>query len=125
MLSTQNACSKKYHLIPEVISRLETENSTTLKLYVSPELDWFNGHYRDFFILPGVAQIDWVMHFASQILPAKKFRGIDRLKFSRAIFPKSYITLSLIVNHHPSHVLFDFKCESKMCSSGRVKFTDA
>ena len=34
-------------------------------LHLDPELSWFRGHFAVQPLLPGVAQIDWVMHYAS------------------------------------------------------------
>lgn len=51
-------------------------------LHLDPSLFWFQGHFAVQPLLPGVAQIDWVMHYATTLLaPGYRFHSIQNVKF--------------------------------------------
>lgn len=65
-------------------------------LYLDPDLFWFRGHFPAQAVLPGVAQLDWVMHYAQQTLVADyQFHSIRQVKFQAPLLPGHQITLVL------------------------------
>ena len=42
-------------------------------LHLDPSLFWFQGHFAVQPLLPGVAQIDWVMHYATTLIPRSRW----------------------------------------------------
>ena len=51
--------------IPE-IGRLQPDpQHLEITFYLDPDLLWFKGHFAVQPLLPGVAQLDWVMHYAA------------------------------------------------------------
>ncbi|MEX3021761.1 hydroxymyristoyl-ACP dehydratase [Kluyvera sp. STS39-E] len=64
-------------------------------LRLDPALPWFRGHFAVQPLLPGVAQIDWVMHYASLVAPGWRFRALQNVKFQSPLLPGAVVTLSL------------------------------
>ncbi|WP_414716454.1 hydroxymyristoyl-ACP dehydratase [Tatumella sp. UBA2305] len=64
---------------------------------VEPDLFWFQGHFSERAILPGVTQIDWVMHFSRQYLtPEYQFKCLVQVKFQAPLQPASGVVLTLL-----------------------------
>lgn len=59
-------------------------------------LFWFQGHFAIQPLLPGVAQLDWVMHYANRLLtPGYRFHSIQNVKFQAPLLPENRVTLTL------------------------------
>lgn len=59
--------------IPE-IGRLQPDpQHLEITFYLDPDLLWFKGHFAVQPLLPGVAQLDWVMHYAGAGLPFSQY----------------------------------------------------
>lgn len=52
----------------EIERHLVQPQEMEIVLYLDPMLYWFNGHFAVQPLLPGVAQLDWVMHYATTLL---------------------------------------------------------
>jgi acyl-CoA synthetase (AMP-forming)/AMP-acid ligase II/3-hydroxymyristoyl/3-hydroxydecanoyl-(acyl carrier protein) dehydratase len=67
-----------------------------LGLTLPPDLVWFDGHFPELPVLPGVVQIDWAAHFGrlhfGVTAPVTKMRG---LKFQRLLHPGDTLRLRL------------------------------
>ncbi len=65
-------------------------------LLIDADLFWFQGHFPAQPILPGVAQLDWVMHYGIALLaPGKQFSAIENIKFQQPILPGKTLRLTL------------------------------
>lgn len=105
----------------ETTSRIADAGSATLSLYLQPELFWFKGHFPQQPILPGVTQIHWALHYATEIFSFKhKFRGIEVVKFQRPLPPQERITLILNWDAEKYKLSFQYLCDGQTASSGRI-----
>ena len=100
------------HGIPgeTIISKNEDENSVEviLKLFVPASSDYFDGHFPQFKLLPAVAQIDLVAHFAHRYFGTKiATNDIKRFKFSDKLLPDSEVKFNLKFDKAKSRVTFD------------------
>lgn len=87
-----------------------TLDGVELVLDVNPDLFWFKGHFPVQPILPGVAQIDWVMHYAKQYLTAGyQFERIVQVKFKKPVLPNTQLRLSLHWQLDRRLLTFDFE----------------
>ena len=67
-----------------------------ITLYLDPDLLWFKGHFAVQPLLPGVAQLDWVMHYATTLMaPGYRFHSIQNVKFAAPLLPDNTVTLIL------------------------------
>lgn len=65
-------------------------------LQLSPDLQVFRGHFPGSPILPGVAQLDWVLSLGQQVFDLQgQFQGLQALKFVRPITPDMTVHIDL------------------------------
>jgi len=94
-----------------------------LTLHVHRGLRWFDGHFPQVALLPGVVQTTWVVEFARQYfsMPAQ-FRSMSNMKFMRFIMPDTQLTLWLRYVAEKGELSFEYRESGKVCASGRVGF---
>ncbi|WP_330984128.1 MULTISPECIES: hydroxymyristoyl-ACP dehydratase [Enterobacterales] len=82
---------------PREIERLQAQpQELAVVLHLDPDLLWFQGHFDVQPLLPGVAQLDWVMHYATTLLaPGFRFHSIQNVKFQAPLLPETTVTLTL------------------------------
>lgn len=114
-------------MLPVEISRNQTESGKAeLVLLLEPDLFWFDGHFKERAILPGVAQLDWVMHYGCMLLaPGYVFAGIENIKFQYPVQPGT--TLKLALHWQPERQVLQFtyqlcdQTQERIASSGKIK----
>ncbi len=99
----------------------EQGGEVVLDLEIAASLLWFQGHFPDHPILPGVVQLDWAAHFARAELglslpAAREFQ----IKFKAVIRPGDRVALAL--RHHAAkgRLSFEYRRGDDVCSSGTV-----
>jgi len=95
-------------------------------IQLEPELFWFSGHFASQPLLPGVAQLDWVMHYATLLLaPEYRFHSIQAVKFQAPLLPDTVVTLVLDWQQEKELLAFSYQRhdgESRhTCSSGKIR----
>jgi len=106
---------------PQVLSKQRQADSVTLELRLPATLLWFKGHFPEQPILPGVAQLNWVMTFAREELPlAANFAGFDVIKFQQPLLPEQQVTLSIQWLQDKNKLLFSYKVGEFQASSGKI-----
>jgi acyl-CoA synthetase (AMP-forming)/AMP-acid ligase II/3-hydroxymyristoyl/3-hydroxydecanoyl-(acyl carrier protein) dehydratase len=101
----------------------KTNERAVFELIPPVELVYFDGHFSDAPILPGVAQIDWAITYGRRCFDLPPvFRGIQALKFQRVIPPETPITLELVHDTGRSSLTFKITSESGAHASGRILF---
>ena len=110
---------------PVVTDWRQTADAISAKLVFPAGLKCFSGHFPGVPILPGVAQLYFLRHFARQVFPdfpdAATYR---RLKFQKVVLPGSEVSLAVVRRAEGS---FDFRIEGRSgpCASGLVERTSA
>ena len=109
---------------PDVLAIDTDGTAASLQLKLPRRLPWFDGHFPDRPILPGIAQV----HLAG--VAARSLFGIDqrivgtgRLKFQRPLIPDVVVTLDLSFSQ--TTVRFTFTHESSSVSSGSLRLIGA
>lgn len=101
------------------------ESQLCLHLRIPASLAWFRGHFPTQPLLPGVAQLDWVMAFGAQLAPGLRFSAIDSVKFQRPVLPDSLLELNLRWDAAKSVLSFAYTLldaeERQPVSSGKIK----
>lgn len=96
-----------------------------LRLAIPETLGWFAGHFPTQPILPGVAQLDWVMAYGAELAPRMRFSAIDSVKFQRPIVPNSELELNLQWDATRSVLSFAYSLLTEQgeipASSGKIK----
>jgi 3-hydroxymyristoyl/3-hydroxydecanoyl-(acyl carrier protein) dehydratase len=108
---------------PSILSQLIDGDSATLTLGVDSDIYDFSGHFAQFPLLPGVTQIDWVMHYAKQILKiSAPFSGMEVIKFQQPILPGAQVQLTLNWDSNRHKLAFQYAAvDGAIHSSGKIK----
>ena len=111
---------------PELIAFRAEEHAAELDLRLQPELLYFQGHFPETKILPGVVQLDWALRFGRRFLAIGNGApsGIQ-LKFRRLIAPGSLVTLRLAHLSAPAGraLGFEYRGDEAVYSTGSIKLT--
>jgi 3-hydroxymyristoyl/3-hydroxydecanoyl-(acyl carrier protein) dehydratase len=110
-----------------VIDTIECDGETAhVRFDLSPDLDVFQGHFPDMPILPGVAQLDWVMQIAARCFGLTEPVARDfQVKFTDIIRPGSLLSLDLDIDRTRSRLSFQYKVGEKVVSAGRIKLENS
>ena len=108
--------------LPDVVgSEYPTELEAILTLYVPKHLTYFDGHFPDTPVLPGVVQLLWVDHFARQLLGLEHgWKEMEAVKFNRLVLPDTTVTLRLEAREDGRRLQFAYAIDGTTCSSGRL-----
>ncbi|MBI2769157.1 MAG: acyl-CoA synthetase [Burkholderiales bacterium] len=90
---------------------------------VTEQMAVFDGHFDEFPVLPGVAQLDWAIELARArfALPAR-FLHAEALKFHKPVLPPVRLTLALRWDALAGKLAFSFSSAAGTHSSGRIAF---
>jgi len=110
-------------LLPEVLGVQPTEDGAILSLRIPDDLAYFEGHFDQIAIVPGVIQIQWAVHYARQYLGlAQVFGHMESVKFKELLLPGQCCELDLRYMKQASKLEFRFRSENAEYSSGRIYF---
>jgi 3-hydroxymyristoyl/3-hydroxydecanoyl-(acyl carrier protein) dehydratase len=104
------------------------DTSATAELDITEDLAIFDGHFPGAPIVPGVAQVDWVMALAPQRLavpPRQRFARLDVLKFQAVIRPGATVRLALDWQPAACALTFRFTSDAGSHASGKIIFHPA
>ena len=115
--------------LPQILENSVDEKSGEhiLQFIVPYDLICLEGHFPGKPILPGVVQIQWVMHFCNELfgVSGKRFLRLEVLKFQKIILPGERIYLGIRWDNQKNVATFRYTRKDHSLSSGRVVFTGA
>jgi 3-hydroxymyristoyl/3-hydroxydecanoyl-(acyl carrier protein) dehydratase len=112
--------------LPQVLARRDGSGPMELDIEVQAGNPWFEGHFPQFAILPGVVQIGWAVHYAHELYGlGPDVTSMDQIKFKRPILPGARITLTLKPDAAARKVRYEYKDAEHNYSSGTLQFGDA
>jgi 3-hydroxymyristoyl/3-hydroxydecanoyl-(acyl carrier protein) dehydratase len=110
-------------VVPEISSSERTALGVKLVLKVPVDLAYFEGHFRECSLLPGVVQIGWAIELGRQHLSfAGTFRALSAVKFTRVILPGSTVMLTLEYSNDKRELEFAYELDGRICSNGTAVF---
>ncbi|WP_370980106.1 hypothetical protein [Agaribacterium sp. ZY112] len=118
----QSVSARRVKLQPKILGRdpipLNDSWPQGFSIDMQAPLDslWFDGHFSDFQLLPGVAQLDWLIYTLEAIGVKGRFVGFDRLKFTRPLTPGICFKLELNFHIKKQHLLVKFHLFDKQSS---------
>lgn len=100
-----------------------SENEVILTCIVPKEYIYFRGHFPDFPILPGIAQIHSIVKYCKQFFAITKNPNcLANIKFKNIIFPNDSFRIKLLRNTSANTVSFTFINDDKILASGNISF---
>ena len=103
------------------LNKLAT-NAYRLLLDINKNLACLNGHFPDWPVLPGVAQIEWAIAFAkANGFQGQCFSRLEVIKFQNPIIPNKFISLELTWDD-AERLVFKYFDEQMSYSGGRIFF---
>ena len=108
--------------LPDVTAiECPNDHEVVLTLFVPKDLVYFDGHFPEAPVLPGVAQLFWVDHFARQVLGRDLgWSKMEAVKFNRLVIPGTTVTLRLTMREDSNRLQFSYVIDGATCSSGRL-----
>lgn len=108
---------------PQIISIDSTDNTVIITLHVPAQLSWFDGHFPEQKVLPGVVQVDWAGKLARALFVNNSaFQQLSNIKFKTMVMPDTDMQLELAFNEAKHSVKFTFFNETDSFSTGSLKF---
>ncbi len=111
--------------LPEVLAEVPRETGCSLRIYVDCSSPYFEGHFPEAAILPGVVQLQWAEELARTYLGlVGEFAGMKSIKFKEVIFPGRVLTLELDWSLDKGELSFDFTSSRGQHSAGHLLYGD-
>lgn len=108
---------------PTITGFNQSDLKNLISLHVPEQLSWFEGHFPEQKVLPGVVQLDWAGKFAKALYPnLGAFRQVSNIKFKTVVFPSMDLNLELEHNPDKGNVKFHFHSQTASFSTGIFKF---
>ncbi|MBX2867269.1 MAG: hypothetical protein KTR18_01230 [Acidiferrobacterales bacterium] len=108
------------------ISDIRFDGDTlSLALNVTSDLKWFEGHFPDNPVLPGVVQVHWAVSLAKKLLVNNAdFNQVENLKFKSVVLPETNLTLHYTGLQSGEKIRFSFNASEtgEVHSEGRLTF---
>lgn len=114
--------------LPEIDSLERRQDGLRLHFALPLQLEYFDGHFPEVPLLPGVVQIGWAVELARLHLvdhaggALDRFRSLAAVKFMRVMQPGATVALHLRVDRETRELAFEYLANDQTCSSGRVLF---
>ena len=113
-------------MLPVELEAQQQDGTLTLHLLAAADLLWFRGHFPTLPILPGVAQLDWVLHYGlTRLAPGKSFASIENIKFQQPVPPDAQLELQLQWQPEKSLLSFHYTllhgAQRAVASSGKIR----
>jgi len=104
---------------PVLLEKRLEEEEAWFQLFLPADLFQFQGHFTEFPLLPGVAQLDWAVRYASDVFDnAAVVSKVSKLKFKQFIKPENTVVLHLRNIQGKGQVLFEMLTGDDVCASG-------
>lgn len=108
-----------------VVDQVEQDGDHVIVDFHVPEgSEWFKGHFPSFALLPGVVQIDWLMHCLRLYVGTKAdLKAIPRLKFMKPILPGVPVRLDFTLTRSNGVLSYRYEnlAQAAIYSSGKLK----
>lgn len=106
---------------PIVKSKIQDKTSLEILVTFQKNSEYFDGHFDEFAVLPGVVQINYVMLCAEEYFGiTPDISGITKLKFTKIIQPDMDIFLKIEYIEDSGKITFKYFMDDAIYSSGNI-----
>ncbi len=96
--------------------------SLQFELLINQSLNYFEGHFPEQAVLPGVVQIHWAGELAMRLFCCSGFCQLKSVKFNSVILPQTKVNLGLDYNDQSGKLKFSYFNSEQRFSSGIMLF---
>ena len=97
-----------------------TKTGLVLSIYIPDDLSYFQGHFPEQPVVPGVVQIHWVGEIAKRYFSSIGFVSLRAVKFGNVILPGMVLNLTLDYQSKKHTFRFEYSDEKTSYSSGLI-----
>lgn len=106
---------------PTILAVRQSDSRAEIDIVIPPDLRWFDGHFPDAPVLPGVVQLDWALaegrrRFGLTQPAAREFQ----VKFKTVIGAGDRLTLRLTLDIVARRLKFAYERNGAACSTGSI-----
>jgi len=106
---------------PEILSVKNQADEITLDCRLPEQLIYFDGHFAQQPILPGVVQVHWAEFYGRKYFSVQgQFKQIEALKFQLLLLPAQRVSITLRYDAEKQKLFFNYQSEAGTHSSGRI-----
>lgn len=107
--------------LPQILSKTSDGDAIIFRLFIAANLPFFNGHFPEQAVLPGVTQLDWAIRLGCQHFGyPRHIATLEVLKFQQLMLPDSEVTLEICENKAKAKLIFRYFDGDKRFASGRL-----
>jgi len=108
-------------ILPLILHQETVGNKVVMQVEIPSDLIYFDGHFQQAAILPGVVQIRWAKYFGESLLSfSGEFSHLEAIKFQQVIRPNQLVTVELEFQPEKNRLAFSYRSEAGTHSSGRI-----
>ncbi len=108
--------------LPDILREHWVDTTVILELKFPAEMFQYQGHFHDYPVLPGVAQLDIAVQLSSRYFDQLiTLREVTHLKFKNVIPPETILTLELTPKPEKNAITFEYRGAQGVVSSGVLK----
>lgn len=108
---------------PHILGVESTSDTIRISLHVTEQLSWFDGHFPEQKVLPGVVQVNWAGKLARALfVKDATFQQLSNVKFKTMVLPDTTMQLELSYNAAKQSVKFNYFNDTDSFSMGSFKF---
>ncbi|RLV60525.1 thioester dehydrase [Parashewanella curva] len=107
--------------LPKILEQHISDTEGFWRLFVDASLPFFNGHFPQQAVLPGVTQLDWVIKIGCGTFGyPTNVAQLEVLKFQQLILPNTEVELRITHKLEQKKLLFSVTQGEKQFASGRI-----
>ena len=108
---------------PKIAYEHLVNEKAEIQCYIQNELIYFDGHFDNNPVLPGIVQVHWAEAFGRRLFAfSGRFKSLEVVKFQKVIVPGLTVTVTLKYNDVSDKLLFQYESDKGVHSSGRICF---
>ncbi len=94
---------------PAILKNIKSSSELKLTLEITNDLAWFDGHFENIKILPGMVSVLWAEEYLRiYYAPNVTIKSVDNVSFIHPIFPGSKVQLSLCIQPEERVLTFTY-----------------
>lgn len=108
---------------PEIKAENRVADSYIIEAVIPEDLLYFEGHFTDNSVLPGVVQVNWASIMGRREFSIDGiFKRLEVVKFQQLIFPLDVVTITLKYDKIKRKLSFSYESKRGIHASGRICF---